>query len=375
VARPPVVVLAGVRWGFLWQRHQTVATLFARAGYPTVFVETTGLANPRPSALGKVGARVRGAGAGRTGDGWPLVYPPLVLPPTLGVFRAANRRFFVPRVARDLEEAVGRRPIVVAYPPTRTTLDLISALEPRLVLYDRADDYEQFPRVPKDIAATERELLARADLVSCTSRPLLEKTLCLRPDASLRGPAVDYDRFAVLQEPPPALPPRTVCFFGDAGLGRVDFDVFRAIAGADFRLRLVGRLDPAERRLAGEANVEYRGEVAHGRLPEALAVADAFVLPYRINGLTRGISPAKTYECLATGRPVVASPLPALKDLSEHVYLADGPEGFVGALQNLAGTQSEERVGARVRLARENSWPVRFREIEASILGALGARA
>jgi len=375
VAKPPVVVLAGVRWEFLWQRHQTVATLFARAGYPTVFVETTGFASPRPSALAKVGARVRRAGAGRVGDGRPLVYPPLVLPPTFEVFRTANRRFFVPRVARDLERAVGRRPIVVAYPPTRTTLDLISALEPRLVLYDRADDYEQFPRVPKDIAATERELLARADLVSCTSRPLLERTRRLRPDASLSGPAVDYDRFAALRETPPALPPRTVCFFGDAGRGRVDFGVLRAVAGAGFRLRLVGRLDPAERRLADELNVEYRGEVAHGRLPEALAGVDAFVLPYRINGLTRGISPAKTFECLATGRPVVASPLPALKDLSEHVYLAAGPEEFVEVLQNLAGTEPDERVGARVRLARENSWPVRFREIEASILGALGARA
>ena len=373
MVKPPVVVLAGVRWDFLWQRHQTVATLFVRAGYPTVFVETTGLANPGPSALAKVGARVRMAG--RVGDGRPLVYSPLVLPPTLGVFRAANRRCFVPRAARDLERAVGRRPIVVAYPPTRTTLDLISALDPRLVLYDRADDYEQFPRVPKDIVATERELLARADLVSCTSMPLLEKTWRLRPDASLSGPAVDYDRFAVLQEPPPALPPRTVCFFGDAGRGRVDFGVLRAVAGAGFRLRLVGRLDPAERRLAGEPDVDYRGEVAHGRLPEALAGVDAFVLPYRINGLTRGISPAKTFECLATGRPIVASPLPALEDLSDHVYLADGPEGFVRALQNLAGTESVERVGARGRLARENSWPARFGEIEASILGALGGRA
>ena len=53
MTRPPVVVLSGVRWGFLWQRHQTLATLFARAGYPTVFVETTGLANPGPSALRK----------------------------------------------------------------------------------------------------------------------------------------------------------------------------------------------------------------------------------------------------------------------------------------------------------------------------------
>jgi len=374
VTKTPVVVLSGVRWNFLWQRHQTVATLFARAGHPTVFVETTGLANPRPSALAKVGARVRGSGAGRAGDGGPLVYPPLVLPPTLRVFRAANRRFFLPRVARDLERAVGVRPIVVAYPPTRTTLDLISALDPRLVLYDRADDYEQFPHVPKDITDTERELLTRADLVSCTSKPLLERTRRLRPDASLSGPAVDYEHFAALQEHPPALPPRTVCFFGDADRRRVDFGVLRAVARAGFRLRLVGVLDPAERHLADEPNVEYRGEVSHGRLPEALAGVDAFVLPYRINGLTRAISPAKTYECLATGRPVVASPLPAMEDLSEHVYLADGPGGFVGALQSLPETETDERARARGRLARENSWPVRFREIETSILRALGSR-
>lgn len=372
MTKPPVVVLSGVRWDFLWQRHQTVATLFARAGYPTAFVETTGLATPGPSALPKVWSRVRRSGSGLAGDGGPFVYSPLVFPPTLRVFRAANRRLLLPRVARDLKGAVGENPIVVAYPPTRTTLDLISALSPRLVLYDRADDYEHFPHVPKDIASTERELLARADLVSCTSKPLLEETRRLRPDASLSGPAVDYDRFAALQEPPPAVPPRTVCFFGDAGRGRVDFGVLRAIARAGFRLRLVGALDPAERHLADEPGVEYLGEVSHGLLPAALAGVDAFVLPYRINGLTKALSPAKTYECLATGRPVVASPLPALQELSGHVYLADGPEGFVGTLRNLPET--DERVRARGRLARENSWPVRFQEIEASIMRVLGGR-
>jgi glycosyltransferase involved in cell wall biosynthesis len=373
-SKPPVVVLSGVRWGFLWQRHQTVATLFARAGYPTVFVETTGLSNPRPSALSKIWARARKPRTTRPGEAEPAVYPPLVLPPTLRVFRAANRRLLLPRVARDLKSAVGARPVIVAYPPTRTTLDLISALDPRLVLYDRADDYERFPGVPKDIAATERELLARADLVTCTSRHLLEKTRRVRPDATLSGPAVDHERFAAFREAPPALPARTVCFFGDAGSGRVDFGVLRAVARAGFRLRLVGRLDPTERRLAAEPNVEYRGEVPHGRLPEALAGTDAFVLPYKLNDLTRAISPAKTYECLATGRPVVASPLPALEDLSEHVYLAEGPEGFVGALKALSKTETDERSGARVRVAQENSWGARFREIEASVSRVLGGR-
>ena len=369
--RPPVVVLSGVRWDFLWQRHQTLATLFDRAGHPTVFVETTGLANPRPSALRKVAARLRGNRSKIRRDG-PLVYSPLALPPTFRVFRALNRRFLLPRVAQDLRGLLGERPVVVAYPPTRTTLDLLDLLKPRLVLYDCADDYEHFPNAPRDISSTERELLARADLVSCTSRPLLEKARRVRPDAFLSGPAVDHERFAALREHPPAVPARTVCFFGHLGRERLDFDVLRAIARAGFRVRLVGDANRAEKELFEEPNVEYCGEVSHGRLPAALAGVDAFVLPYKMNGLTRAISPAKTYECLATGRPVVASPLPALKELSDHLYLATGPEDFVEALRDLRHSETDEKVRARIRLARENSWEARFGELERTILRALG---
>ena len=299
--RPPVVVLSGVRWVFLWQRHQTLATLFERAGYPTVFVETTGLANPRPSSLRKVAARLLKPGAGdkRRGDG-PAVYSPLALPPTLPAFRGVNRGFLLPRVARDLRRLVAERPVVVAYPPTRTTLDLIPDLDPRLVLYDCADDYEHFPGVPEDIAATERELLARADLVSCTSVPLLEKARRVRPDAFPSGPAVDYERFAVLQEHSPAVPARTVCFFGHLGRERLDFGVLRAVASAGFRVRLVGDAGRAERRFFEEPNVEYRGEVPHGRLPAALAGVDAFVLPYKMDGLTRLAFSSKGLEVQET---------------------------------------------------------------------------
>jgi glycosyltransferase involved in cell wall biosynthesis len=159
------------------------------------------------------------------------------------------------------------------------------------------------------------------------------------------------------------------------GQERLDFDILRAVRRAGFRVRLVGDAARAEKGFLEESDVEYRGEVSHGRLPAALAGVDAFVLPYKLDGLTRAISPAKTYECLATGRPVVASPLPDLEALSGHVYLKRDPEGFVRALRNLRHTETDEKVRARVRLARENSWEARFRELEGAILRALDRRA
>jgi glycosyltransferase involved in cell wall biosynthesis len=299
------------------------------------------------------------------------VYAPLTTPPTLKPFLWANERFLIPHVLRDLLKIVDSRPLVVAYPPTRTTLDLISGLDPGLVLYDCSDDYEQFRGAPQDIARTERELLLRADLVSCTSRHLLKKARRVRPDAFLSGPAVDYDRFAALQDQPPAEKVETVCFFGDATGERIDFGVLRAIAGAGFRLRMVGGLDAGGRELLKIPGVDYRGEVSYAELPGALRGVDAFVLPYKVNALTRAISPAKTYECLAAGRPVVAAPLPAMEELREYVYLARRPEDYVRTLRGLWDEGTEAKVRGGIELARENSWDARFAGLEEAMWRAL----
>jgi glycosyltransferase involved in cell wall biosynthesis len=369
VHKPPVVILSGVRWDFLWQRHQTLATLFAGAGYPTVFVETTGLANPRltRSTLRRIFDRIRRSGG--AGEKQPerdlTVYAPLIAPPTYGTFRWSNAKFLVPRIISDLRKIAGPRPVVVAYPPTKTTLGLISGLDPRVVLYDCSDDYQRFPGAPKDIGETERELLLRADLVSCTSAPLLEQARSIRPDAFLSPPAVDYERFAVLQGPCSEI--NTVCFFGHVSPERIDVDALRAIAGAGFEVRILGGLGRIEKDLIEMTGVDYGGEVSHAGLPSALAGVDAFVLPYKVNSLTRPISPAKTYECLATGKPVVAAHLPAMRDLAGYVYLAQRPEDYADVLRNLQRLETEEKGRARIEFARKNAWDIRFRALEEAL--------
>lgn len=376
--KPAVVMLSSIRWGWLWQRHQALATLFARAGYPTVFVETTGIANPSPdrAAVGKVLDRLlrsrRRGGSPSPTEKNLTVYSPLVAPPTAGIFRRLNREVFVPRVVRDLRRISGPDPIVLAYPPTRTTLDILEGLEPRLTVYDCVDDYKAYPRVPGDMGETEHELLLRADLVSCTSTSLLEGARRVRPDAVLNGPGVDFDAFSRVPGSY-ALGDeiKTVCYFGYIGRVEMDFSLLRAVAGAGFTLRLIGDRGNAEGSLFELPNVDYRGEVPHAELPAAFEGVDAFVIPYKVDELSRNISPSKTYECLATGRPVVSTPLPAMVDLGESVYLAEGAEGFVNTLRGLPKKETEEKVRARVEVARRNSWEARFRELEETLWRAL----
>jgi len=378
--KPPVVLLSGIRWDFLWQRHQILAARFARAGYPTVFVETTGLTDPRlldPTVarrvLDRAASSLRG---GKAPDGAATrqpnlsVYGPLVLPPTHGPFRRLNRRFFVPRVARDLRRLVGgERPVVIAYPPTRTTLDLVDALGLRLLVYDCVLNYEHFPGVPRDIAHTERELLRRSDLVTVDSGFLMEKHRRVRHDMVQVPPGVDAALFEEARTGALRGEARTVCFFGAMDERRFDFEIVEALAGAGYRVVLLGPLSrPAFARVPG---VEHRGEVPHGELARHLREADALIVPYRITPFSKGTFPAKIFECLATGKPTIATPLPDLLPFRDAIYLADDAEGFTQTLKSLPETESEGQVRARIGLARANSWEARFEELEREILERL----
>lgn len=384
-AKPTVVILSGVRWSFLWQRHQTLATLFAGAGYPTVFVETTGLANPgldlysASRVASRLTNRATSARDGGTGcvvhgerGGALTVYSPLVAPPTRATFRALNARYLVPKVVRDLRRMPGlhsgERPVVLAYPPTRTTLQIASRLSPRLLYYDCSDEYAAFHGVPSDIQRTELELLLRSDIVSCTSQRLLDRIRKLRPDASLLGPGVDYEAFARPGAATGGRPRevREVCYFGDIGEGRISTETLMGVAGAGYRVRLIGELKGEARRLLRVPGIDYRGPVGHRGLPRSLEGVDALVLPYKRNALTDGVSPAKLYEYLATGLPVISSPLPSLEEAIGRgiVYPASNASEYISALSRLSETESEELAEQRRKTAEENSWENVFPRIE-----------
>src|SRR3712207_2520977 len=127
--------------------------------------------------------------------------------------------------------------------------------------------------------------------------------------------------------------------------------------------------EPSFARVPG---VEFLGEVPHKALPQHLRKADALIIPYKITPFTQGTFPPKTYECLATGKPVVATPLPDLKPLDEHVYLGHGPKDFVQILCRLHESETTEKRRARIELARRNSGEARFPKFEEVLWATLG---
>ena len=63
------------------------------------------------------------------------------------------------------------------------------------------------------------------------------------------------------------------------------------------------------RRCRVRPNIHYYGQRDYAELPKFLAGWDVCLLPFAINAATKFISPTKTLEYMAAGKPVVSTPV------------------------------------------------------------------
>jgi glycosyltransferase involved in cell wall biosynthesis len=271
--------------------------------------------------------------------------------------------------------------------------DQIGLYGEKLVIYHVTDEYSGFPTVTDvpGFVRQEEALLRRADLVFVTSPALLAGKGRHNPHTHLVPNAVDYAGFTAR-----LASGRTLPGLADAagGIGRprigyvgalnekIDFGLLTSIATRrpDWQMVLVGALDLT--RDAGKAdalkrmpNVHWLGRVPVEGVPLAIAGLDVCLLPYERNEWTAHIDSLKLYEYLACGQPVVASDVPAARTFASLVRIAEGPAGFVSAIEDAlaegAGADRAALCEARRAAAAANTWDMRVAQIEELIGDAL----
>jgi glycosyltransferase involved in cell wall biosynthesis len=127
-------------------------------------------------------------------------------------------------------------------------------------------------------------------------------------------------------------------------------------------------------RLESCANVYLLGNKDVAELPAYIKGMDVTLIPYRVNEATRNIYPLKLQEYLATGKPVVSSPMPAVLPYGGVVYIGEGPEDWAGLVVRALREDNPERRAARQAVARENSWDRRVEEKAGHVLRLLEAK-
>jgi hypothetical protein len=109
----------------------------------------------------------------------------------------------------------------------------------------------------------------------------------------------------------------------------------------------VAKIDGAT--LPRRSNIEWLGQQSFDSLPRMAAYWDACLMPFATNEATRCISPTKTLEYMAAGKPIVSTNVRDVADcFGDIVRVALGPAEFVKACDAaLAESHGDARHGVK----------------------------
>jgi UDP-galactopyranose mutase len=299
--RQTLICFSHLRWNFVFQRPQHLMSRFARDRRVIYWEEP--VAGPLEAAP-ILDTRV----CAETGV--------LVATPVLPDHLQGERR---EQALTGLLEALMRDEPgdVVRWYYTPMMLGFSRHLRAVCTVYDCMDELAAFKFAPPELTALERELMEAADVVFTGGYSLYEAKRDRHRNIHPFPSSVDRAHFGRARELPDAQPdqmalPRPRLGFYGVVDERMDLDLLRTLADArpNWTLVIVGpvvKIDPAD--LPRRPNIFYLGGKSYDELPKYLAGWDVALMPFAINESTRFISPTKTPEYLAGGRPVVSTPI------------------------------------------------------------------
>jgi UDP-galactopyranose mutase len=321
-----LICFSHLRWDFVFQRPQHLMTRFARSRQVVFWEEPL----EGEGAAGELQVRTCPT------SGVIIVTPHLPRDVQGEARETALRQLLDGFIAeRQISE-----PVTWYYTPMM--LGFSRHLDAVAVVFDCMDELSHFKFAPAELIERERELLGHADVVFTGGYSLYEAKKHRHANIHPFPSSVDRAHFAKarLTQPDPddqaSLPRPRLGFYGVVD-ERMDLELLTAVADArpNWNLVIVGpivKIDPAD--LPQRPNISYLGGKSYADLPRYLSGWDVALMPFAINDSTKFISPTKTPEYLAGGRPVVSTPI---TDVSRHygdlqgVKVADGPEAFIAA--------------------------------------------
>lgn len=360
--RDVLLCLSHLRWNFVTQRPQHLLSRAAR-DYDVVFFEEPHYREGVEPFLERY----------TTSEGVLVAAP--VLPwglDSLQVARAQRRL-----VTLLVDELAAER--LVAWYYTPMALPFTRHLAADVVVYDNMDELSAFLGAPRRTIALERELLRRADVVFTGGMSLYEAKKHRHANIHPFPSSIDKAHFGQArshagEEPADqaGIPGPRLGFFGVID-ERMDVDLVGRMADLrpDWHFVMIGpvvKIDPAT--LPQRPNLHWLGPKSYAELPAYLAGWDVGLMPFAINEATRFISPTKTPEFLAAGKPVVSTPIvDVVRTYGRQnlVTIASTAEEFVSRAEALMAAPRAEWLAAVDRCLAAHSWDRTWAEMDGLI--------
>ncbi len=372
-ANPDVLTFSHLRWDFVFQRPQHLMSRFAKSHRVFFFEEP--VLHDEPCC-----ARLDVRPCEKTGV--------VVVTPHLE--RHLSRFAMDETQANLLNAFCGRHhvsnPIKWYYSPSLYCYS--KDLEASAVVYDCMDELANFRFASPQLPLMERDLMREADLVFTGGRSLYNAKRPLHPQVYCFPSSVDRAHFSTARKAPKQepvdqehIPHPRLGFYGVID-ERMDFALLSVLADCrpDWQIVLVGpvaKVSPDE--LPRQPNIHYLGPKSYEELPSYLSGWNVALMPFAINEATRYISPTKTPEYLAGGKPVVSTPI---TDVVEKfgkltgVKIAQTPSAFAECCEAALSLDAEnpQWLAEADALLETTSWDRTFAQMAVLLEAAIQKR-
>jgi UDP-galactopyranose mutase len=235
------------------------------------------------------------------------------------------------------------------------------------IVWDCMDELTAFKDAPPDLLRWEGLLLEDADVVFTGGHSLYQAKRNRHGNVHPFPSSVDVAHFAKARDRPrePAdqatIPGPRIGWFGVID-ERTDFALLDAVARArpEWHFVMLGpvtKVDEAD--LPRRPNLHWLGMKPYEDLPAYVAHWDVAILPFAHNPSTKFISPTKTPEYLAAGKPVVSTSITDVVrpyGAEGMVWIADGARAFERAIAEALVDDATERLARADAFLAEMSW-------------------
>lgn len=338
---PTIIVFSHLRWNFVYQRPQHLLSRLAKH-FRIVFMEEpmTGAEHDHLEELSPT-------------DNVEVLRPHLTA--HVGGFHDDLLPKLQSQLAAFLKKSNIDDYMVWFYTPM--ALPLANGLKPSAIIYDCMDELSAFKHAPRQLVQRENALYQQADLV-LTGGPSLYRSKLQRHHAvHCFSSSVDAAHFAHKLGMPAdhpaqaALPQPRLGYCGVID-ERIDTALIGAMADAhpEWQIVMVGPVVKIPHdSLPQRPNIHWLGQRGYDDLPLFMAGWDVCLLPFALNESTQFISPTKTLEYMAAGKPSVSTRIRDVADPYGHVVeIADSAPEFIAACEMLlAEPTAQQAVRAR----------------------------
>jgi glycosyltransferase involved in cell wall biosynthesis len=366
---------------------------FARAGNKVVFVNSISMGLPALSnkdLLPRVRRKLRSYAklARTTPEGITVVSPAAL--PFYGsrAARAANRQLIAAQIGLLARRRGLKQPILwIAIP---TAAEMIGEFNESLVVYHVSDKYDanlmDHATDPATIRAMHERAVERADIIFYSGRKLLEEATRGLERSYLLEQAVDFDHWsrvgargadalAVAPEIEKIARPR-LGYFGAIEPWLVDQELIKRAARERpaWQWVFVGNKSRGME-IESLPNTHFLPAVPYEELPRYAAGFDVCVLPWETErAFTSYGSAIKVREYLATGKPVVISPLPEYEPMRDVLRIARSREDFFRLVEDALDEHDDEAASLRQASVKDGTWDARAEWVSGLIEEALTKR-